>query len=70
MKRKVSELLDRLSNYLSTRKGYLPIIGFSFVILNLLIVLLFPDTLAARYNIAMHLGILIAIFGFLIAKIL
>ncbi|HWS24549.1 MAG TPA: hypothetical protein VN226_08985 [Anaerolineales bacterium] len=70
MNRKVSEILEWLSNYLATRKGLLPITGFFFVLINLVIVILFPDSWAARYNISMHFGILIAILGFMIAKIL
>jgi len=67
---RISEILEWLSNYLATRKGLLPITGFTLVLVNLLIVILFPDSLAARYNISMHFGILIAILGFMIAKLL
>jgi len=70
MNRKISEILEWFSNYLSTRKGLLPITGLFFVLINLLTVLLFPESWAARYNISLHFGILIAILGFMIAKLL
>lgn len=70
MSKYFAALLEKISDYLSTRKGLLPILGFVLVVLNLLLTVVFPDSATARYNIFLHLGILISIAGSLIGKIL
>ncbi len=66
MNKKFSESLDRLSNYLAARKGLMPIIGLGLVALNFLIKLFVPGWLADT-GLFLHLGIIIAIFGFMLA---
>lgn len=70
MSKQIALILEKLSEYLSTRKGLLPIIGFVLVTINFGFVIVFPDSAAARYNILLHIGILISIAGSLIGKIL
>ena len=66
----ISNLIDRASNYLSDRKGLLPIIGIGLILGNLLVVILFSATWIAQTNILLHVGLIITILGFLIAPIL
>jgi hypothetical protein len=63
----ISKLLDSLSEYLAHRKGLLPIIGMVLIVINLIIQFAFPLSLLAFSNIFLHIGLLIAIFGLLLA---
>ena len=47
MSKKISELLDVLSNYIAHRKGLLPLIGLLLVVFNLIlnIIPFFPNAL-------------------------
>ncbi len=71
MRRKVlnwiSKQLDKLSEYLAHRKGLLPMIGMGLILLNLLFQFLFSSYWIATSNLFLHLGVLIAIFGILLA---
>jgi hypothetical protein len=62
-----SKSLDRGSNYLASRKGLLPLIGILLIILNFLLVNIFPDWSFSRTNLALHLGIILAIIGQMLA---
>ena len=63
----ISKLLDYLSEYLAHRKGLLPLIGIVFIIVNLIIQFVFPLTPLAFSNVFLHIGLIIAIFGLLLA---
>ncbi|MBK6793997.1 MAG: hypothetical protein IPG80_16035 [Anaerolineales bacterium] len=63
----ISKLLDNLSNYLAHRKGLLPIIGLVLIFLNLLIQFIVPGSLLATSNLFLHIGLMIAIFGLMLA---
>jgi hypothetical protein len=63
----ISKLLDLLSEYLAHRKGLLPIIGMVLIVINLIIQFAFPLSPLAFSNIFLHIGLLIAIFGLLLA---
>ena len=63
----ISKLLDWFSNYLAHRKGLLPLIGILFVIINLTLQILFPDTWLTNTDLFFHLGVIIAIFGMMLA---
>jgi hypothetical protein len=67
MKKKFNPLIDQLSEYLAHRKGLLPIVGILFVISNLLIQFIPAAGWLAETNLLLHLGILLAILGFLLA---
>ncbi len=63
----ISKLLDFISNFLARRKGLLPFIGIGFVIANYILQwFIYPHWLAAS-NLCLHIGIIIAIFGMLLA---
>jgi hypothetical protein len=63
----MSKLLDRMSEYLAHRKGLLPIIGLALIVLNLLIQLIVPGTFLATTNLFLHIGLIVAIFGLMLA---
>jgi hypothetical protein len=64
----ISKLLDRLSNFLAHRKGLLPLIGIVFVIINYILQFFFPlDYWLTGSNLFLHLGVVIAIFGMMLA---
>ncbi len=62
-----SQLLDRASNFIATRKGLLPILGLCLVFINLILVNIYPTSFFSQTNLALHLGIIIAIIGQLLA---
>jgi hypothetical protein len=62
-----SKLLDRLSEFLAPRKGLLPLIGILLIILNFLLNVLVPLGWLAQTNLFLHLGIILAIFGIMLA---
>ncbi|GAB4541181.1 MAG: hypothetical protein Fur002_09140 [Anaerolineales bacterium] len=63
----MSKFLDFLSEYLAHRKGLLPIIGLGFIILNLLLQFIIAENIIASSNLFLHLGVIIAIFGLMLA---
>ncbi len=66
----LSEMLDNLSEYIANRKGLLPLLGVIFVILNFLFVLIFPESFIGKSDLMLHLGIILAIFGLVLARAL
>jgi hypothetical protein len=67
MQKKPNAFLDILSEFISHRKGLLPIIGMILIVINY-IIQFFP-TLGwlVTSNLLLHFGIVTAILGFLIA---
>lgn len=63
----ISRLLDFLSNYLAHRKGLLPIIGMALILVNLLLAIVFPGSFLVTTNLFLHIGLLTAIFGLMLA---
>lgn len=63
----ISRLLDRLSEYLAHRKGLLPLIGIFMIICNLLIQFFLPGSILATSNLFLHIGVIAAIFGLMLA---
>lgn len=66
MRQWFSNTLDKISEFLAARKGLLPLIGLGLVILNLIIKLA-PDNWLAQSDLFLHLGVILAILGFLLA---
>jgi hypothetical protein len=66
----MSTLIDAASRYLARRKGLLPLLGALLVLCNLLLRWLLPGSWLAASDLLLHLGILIAILGFLLARVL
>ncbi|MFH1186248.1 MAG: hypothetical protein V1755_14615 [Chloroflexota bacterium] len=66
----MSAIIDALSRYLARRKGLLPLLGGLLVLCNLLLQWLLPGSWLAANDLLLHLGILIAILGLLLARVL
>jgi len=64
----LSKLVDDASEFFAHRKGLLPIIGILLVIVNyILLFILGPYNFITGTNLFLHLGIIVAIFGFMLA---
>lgn len=63
----ISKLLDTLSNYLAHRKGLLPIVGIIFILVNLALQFIFPGSILVTANLCLHIGLIVAIFGLMLA---
>ena len=63
----LSRLIDTASNYFAHRKGLLPLIGILFVIVNYILPLLIGWNFVTTSNLFLHLGVIVAIFGMMLA---
>jgi hypothetical protein len=64
----MSKLLDVLSEFLAHRKGLLPLIGIALIVVNLLLQFLLPaGSFLVGANLFLHIGLVIAIFGLMLA---
>jgi hypothetical protein len=64
----MSKLLDRMSEYFAHRKGLLPLIGLGLITLNLILQFIFPAYFwFISSNLLLHVGLIIAIFGLMLA---
>ncbi len=63
----MSKLFDRLSEFLAHRKGLLPIIGLVLILINLALQFTLPPGWLVSTNLLLHLGLVIAILGLMIA---
>ncbi len=66
MLQKISLFLDRFSEYYAHRKGLLPMFGIVFILSNFILQLV-PPTWFSETNFFLHLGILFAVIGFMVA---
>ncbi len=62
----LSQFVDRLSEFLARRKGLIPMTGIGLVLLNLVVRLASHGWLA-RSDLFLHLGIIVAIIGIMLA---
>jgi hypothetical protein len=62
----MNKKVDRLSESLSARKGLLPLIGLLLIVLNFVIQFL-PAGWVRDTNLFLHLGLIVAIFGLMLA---
>lgn len=67
MKQIINETLDRISEYLAHRKGLLPLIGILLVVVNLILQFIPSIGWLTQSNTLLHVGVIIALLGFLIA---
>ena len=67
MSEKFSLILDQLSEYLARRKGLLPILGILLVIANAVLQFIPSGGWLSQTNLLLHLGVIVAILGFLLA---
>ncbi|HEX5809421.1 MAG TPA: hypothetical protein VFY25_12210 [Anaerolineales bacterium] len=66
--KRLSRLIDNASNYFAHRKGLLPLIGILLVIINFILPFIFGlDNLVTGSNLFLHLGVIVAIFGMMLA---
>jgi hypothetical protein len=70
MANRFSKFLDRISEFLAHRKGLLPLVGVFLVILNFILILIPGVGWFATSNLLLHLGVIIAILGFLLSQAL
>ena len=63
---KLSILLDDASEFFAHRKGLLPLLGILCVIVNLLFQII-PIGWVTSANLFLHIGIVLAILGFMFA---
>jgi hypothetical protein len=63
----LSKFLDWASEYFAHRKGLLPLIGLVLIIINLILQFIFPGSFIATANLFLHVGLLVAIFGMMLA---
>jgi hypothetical protein len=63
----ISKLLDLLSEFLAHRKGLLPLIGLILILCNLTIQFILPPGWLVTSNLFLHIGLIIAIFGLMLA---
>lgn len=67
MLRAVSQLLDRLSNYLAHRKGLLPLLGLLFIIVNFILQFIVGSGWVTESDFFLHLGLVVALLGLMLA---
>ena len=67
MKKNINTFLDKLSEFLAPRKGLLPLLGVLLVLINYLLQFYPAAGWVAETDLFLHLGILLAILGILIA---
>lgn len=63
----MNSLLDFLSEFLARRKGLLPLIGILFIIANAILRIIPGAGWIESTDLLLHLGLVIAILGFLLA---
>jgi hypothetical protein len=63
----LSKLVDDASNFFAHRKGLLPMIGIVLVIVNFILPFIFGLNVITGSNLFLHLGVIVAIFGFMLA---
>ncbi|HKG55008.1 MAG TPA: hypothetical protein VKB04_12170 [Anaerolineales bacterium] len=63
----LSRLVDNASNYFARRKGLLPLLGILLVIINFILPFIFGLNVVTGSNLFLHLGVIIAIFGMMLA---
>jgi hypothetical protein len=63
----LSRLVDSASNYFARRKGLLPLLGILLVIINFILPFIFGLNVITGSNLFLHLGVIVAIFGMMLA---
>ena len=64
----LSRLVDNASNYFARRKGLLPLLGILLVVINYILPFIVGlDNVITGSNLFLHLGIIVAIFGLMLA---
>ncbi|MFN7034942.1 MAG: hypothetical protein ACK4SN_01135 [Bellilinea sp.] len=66
MLEKLSQFLDKVSSFLANRKGLLPLLGLILILLNF-ILQFFLNGWLVESDLFLHLGLILAIIGFMLA---
>jgi membrane-bound ClpP family serine protease len=66
----ISRMVDISSEYLAHRKGLLLLVGLLLIIINLILQFVLPPGWLIESNLFLHLGLVVAILGMLLARIL
>jgi hypothetical protein len=67
MRNLVNRILDAAGEYFAQRKGLLPSVGILLVLINAVLQFIPGGGIAAETNILLHLGVILAIFGIMLA---
>ena len=62
----LSKIIDQASTFFAARKGLLPLLGIFLVLLNLILKIAFTGWVVDS-DLFLHLGIIVAIFGLMLA---
>ncbi len=62
----LNKIIDKLSEFLASRKGLLPLLGLVLILINLCLQFL-PASWIRDSNLFLHLGIMLAIIGLMFA---
>ena len=63
----LSRLVDNASDFFAHRKGLLPLLGMALIVINFFLPFILGANWLTGSNLFLHLGILLAIFGMLLA---
>ena len=63
----LSTLIDKASNFFAHRKGLLPLLGILLVLVNFILPFFMASNFITASNLFLHLGVIVAIFGFMLA---
>ena len=64
----MSKFLDRMSEFLARRKGLLPLLGLALILLNLILQFVLPaGHWLSTSNLCLHIGLIAAILGLMLA---
>jgi hypothetical protein len=63
----LSKLVDKASEYFAHRKGLLPMLGILLILVNFLLPFFMQSNFLTVSNLFLHLGIIVAIFGLMLA---
>ena len=68
--KRLSRLVDQASDFFAHRKGLLPLLGILLVIVNYILPFLIGLNIVTQSNLFLHLGVIVAIFGIMLAAAL
>lgn len=63
----INKLIDSAAEFFAHRKGLLPMIGILLVIVNAILQFIPGGGFFAESNLLLHLGVILAIFGIMLA---
>ena len=66
----LSKLVDKSSDYFAHRKGLLPMLGILLILVNFVLPFFMASNFITQSNLFLHLGLIIAIFGLMLARAL